>query len=147
MVLKVASLGITVAIDNVPTRSFAYRGLNVYVSLAGSTHYRVNSLSCLCGNLDGNPYNDNPPSSTAWPDCAVASNASVFPPSLSCKRVETHKAPMLAPAPRAPCPSPPGGVEGKQAPLQLHLSRKRFILKMGLLFLKTKRCTLRQICV
>ena len=147
MVLKVASLGITVAIDNVPYSSFAYKGLNVYVSLAGSTHYRVNSLSCLCGNLDGNQYNDDPPSSMGWPACEVASNASVFPPSLSCKRVRNKQSADARPGAACSLPLPPGGFEGKQARLQLHLSRKRFILKMGLLFLKTKRCTLRQICV
>jgi len=88
VVLTVVSLGITVQIDNVPYWFFAYKGLNVYVSLAGSTPYRADSLSCLCGNLDGNSYNDQPPSSTGWPACEVAANASVFPPSLSSAFVE-----------------------------------------------------------
>lgn len=86
MVLKVASLGITVEIQNNPYSFYDYKGLDVYVALDGSSSYRANSLSCLCGNLDGNPNNDPPPSATGWTACEVASNASVFAASLKCKR-------------------------------------------------------------
>jgi len=107
VILKVASLGIMVQIDNLPYSFFASKGLDVFVALDGLSSWPVNSLSCLCGNLDGYAQNDRPPYTTDWPACEVAANVSAFSPSLKGK---SDKAPMLARMSPAPCASHPPAI-------------------------------------
>ena len=71
-------MGVTVQLENLPYNFYSYKGLNVYVALAGSSSWAVDSLSCLCGNLDGIAYNDQPPFLSAFPDCKISANASAF---------------------------------------------------------------------
>jgi hypothetical protein len=107
VILKVASVGIMVQIDNLPYSFYASKGLDVFVALDGLSSWPVNSLSCLCGNLDGYAHNDRPPYTTDWPACAVAANVSAFSPSLKGK---SDKAPMLARMSPAPCASHPPAI-------------------------------------
>ena len=48
------------------------KGLNVYVALKGGSSWRFRSLSGLCGNLDGNAWNDSPLALRSWPAIHVS---------------------------------------------------------------------------
>ncbi len=76
--ISVVDLGVTVQLEHLPYDFYSYKGLNVYVALAGSSSWAVDSLSCLCGNLDGNPDNDQPPYLSVFPDCKISANVSAF---------------------------------------------------------------------
>ena len=104
MILKVASLGIMVQIDNLPYSFYASKGLDVFVALDGLSSWPVNSLSCLCGNLDGYAQNDRPPHATDWPACEVAANVSAFSPSLKGKSETCRLLLMPRTRPRSPIP-------------------------------------------
>jgi hypothetical protein len=47
------------------------KGLHIYVALKGGSSWKYGSLSGLCGNLDGNAWNDSPPALRSWPAMRV----------------------------------------------------------------------------
>jgi hypothetical protein len=76
--VSVTKLGLVVQAKHLKYSFYDYNGMNIYVALQQGSSWPVGSLSCLCGNLDRNSWNDSPDALRSWPKCQISKNSTFF---------------------------------------------------------------------